>query len=170
MDGVGLLSLPIAPGVALEHIIAPALARMPQRMNSTAARVMLLAIALQESGLRTRVQTRSGPARGLWQFEARGGVRGVLRDTETSAMARELCEAACVEPEQGAVHRALVDDDRLACQFARLLLWADPEPLPVSEVPAWEYYLRTWRPGRPRPSKWSANWRAARDAVLGDAA
>ncbi len=163
------LPLPIAPGVALEHIIAPALARMPQRQNSTAARVMLLAIALQESGLNARVQRHGGPARGLWQFEASGGVRGVLLHPQTHELARELCEAAGVEPEQGAVHRALVDDDRLACQFARLLLWTDPQPLPVSEVPAWDYYLRTWRPGRPRPSEWAKHWRAARDAVLGDA-
>lgn len=164
MDG-GLLSLPIAPRVALEHVIAPALATLPARMNSTAARVMLLAIALQESGLRARVQSGGGPARGLWQFE-RGGCAGVLRHEASRDLAHSLCEEAGVEPSASALHAALMFDDLLAARMARLLLWTDPAPLPTDEFGGWRLYLRTWRPGHPRPHDWPEHFATARDVVV----
>nr|WP_316904517.1 hypothetical protein [Ralstonia mannitolilytica] len=61
--------------------IEPALAILPSAMDTREARVMLLAIGLQESRFMLRRQV-GGPARGFWQFEegtkmSRGGVWGV---------------------------------------------------------------------------------------------
>jgi hypothetical protein len=67
-------------------ILDAALAGLPASMDSPQARVLLIAIALQESRLTHRDQIVKGkkpgvkgPALGLWQFEKGGGVRGVLR-------------------------------------------------------------------------------------------
>src|SRR6185312_10462500 len=84
-----LLPLPIAPADALGKIIVPALATLPPEMDSSQARVMLLAIALQESGLRTREQD-GGPARGLWQFE-RNGVLAVMHCLQTADIVFKWC-------------------------------------------------------------------------------
>ena len=136
------------------------------------ARRMLLAIALQESGpgLNARYQNSPlatpGPARGWWQFEQNGGVVGVLTHAASSMMAYGACSTLAVVPESAAVWRALEGHDVLACVFARLLLWTDPRPLPVAETPAWDYYLRNWRPGKPHREAWSANWKTANDAVM----
>lgn len=161
-----MLSLPIAPRVALEHVIAPALATLPARMNSTAARVMLLAIALQESGLRARVQSGGGPARGLWQFERGGGCAGVLRHEASRDLAHSLCEEAGIEPSASALHAALMFDDLLACRMARLLLWTDPEPLPVDRLGGWRLYIRVWKPGKERVTTWPNHFDKARDVVV----
>jgi hypothetical protein len=65
------------------------------------------------------------------------------------------------------VYAALVEDDVLAAGFARLGLWADPQPLPaIGDVHGgWDCYLRNWRPGRPRPEHWGDNYDAACAAV-----
>jgi len=126
-----------------------------------AARRMLLAIAMQESGLRHRAQVPVDHAHGWWQFERGGGVTGVLRHPATAKLASACCAAAVVEPEPAAVWRALEGHDRLATAFARLLLWTDPHPLPATEAEGWDCYLRLWRPGKPRPAEWPENWRAA---------
>lgn len=61
--------------------IEPALRLLPPAMDTVKARVMLLAIGLQESAFAARRQAGNGPARGFWQFElgtpqSRGGVWG----------------------------------------------------------------------------------------------
>src|SRR5690606_35531315 len=63
--------------VVVEQAIWPAYALLPSRMDSDRATVMLLAIGLQESRFEHRRQIK-GPARGFWQFERGGGVRGVM--------------------------------------------------------------------------------------------
>lgn len=165
--GPRLLALPLAPAVALDRIILPALALLPASMDSVPARVMLLTIALQESALRTRVQDGGGPARGLWQFERGGGVVGVLRHPASREYAAQACARADVTASVDAVYCALAEDDVLACTLARLLLWTDPRALPGTGFPmsAWALYLRIWRPGRPHPEKWSDNHAAAVAAV-----
>ena len=155
--------------------IDPALEALPKRMDSPAARVLLLAIGLQESAFRSRWQIlkggRKGPARGFWQFEQGGGVRGVMLHSTSRTLARELCEARSVQYEQATVWHALERDDVLAAGFARLLLWTDPDPLPRADnyLAAWRYYTRTWRPGRPHLSAWPANHMAALEFVTGEA-
>lgn len=139
-------------------ILAPGLRLLPAKMDTTAARVLLLAIGLQESRLIHRRQI-GGPARGLWQFERGGGVQGVLSHPASRELAREVCRACGVEPTSAAVYPALERDDRLAAAFARLLLWTDSRPLPAPAAgaqAAWDYYTRNWRPGKPHRQTWDA--------------
>lgn len=147
--------------------IIPALALLPAHMNSPPAEVMLLAIGLQESGFVHRRQI-NGPARSYWQAEQGGGmVHGVLRHPSTARYAIELCDARGIQPVDEKIYAAIEHDDVLAAGLARLLLWTDPEPLPViGEVGnAWDLYLRTWRPGKPHRNRWDACYAHAMDAV-----
>lgn len=137
--------------------INPALALLPSKMDTPAARIMLLAIGLQESRFEHRRQI-GGPARGFWQFEQGGGVRGVLTHAASRDFANALCAARGVEPVTAAVYPALETDDVLAAAFARLLLWTDAARLPAAgdSQGAWNLYARTWRPGKPHPQTWPA--------------
>lgn len=148
--------------------IAPALALLPAKMSGSRAEQMLLSIGLQESRFEYRRQMGNGPARGFWQFEKGGGVRGVLEFTTTKSLARAVCQARGVAPTADAVHAALEHDDVLAAAFARLLLWTDPKPLPaVGEVQqAWDLYIRTWRPGKPHRQTWDGLYARAMDEVV----
>lgn len=155
------LPLPISPEDALNQIIRPALARLPCG-GAERAEVMMIAIALQESALKYRRQIK-GPARGLWQFEQGGGVRGVLAHPMSKRHAIDVCEARNVNPTAADVYGRLEHDDILAACFARLLLWTDPQPIPEvgDELPGWKLYERTWRPGKPHPEKWAACYQRA---------
>lgn len=131
------------------------------RFDSPAARVLMVAIGLQESRFIHREQV-GGPARGFWQFEL-GGVRGVLNHPVSQDLARALCRARGAPPTPSGVYTRLAADDLLAAGFARLLLLTDPRPLPPPDnLPAgWDYYLRNWRPGKPHPGSWPACHAAA---------
>jgi len=128
---------------------------------------MLLAIGLQESRFEHREQI-GGPARGFWQFEA-GGVRGVLTHPASRDYAQAVCETRHVAPMAPTVLRRLAVDDLLACAFARLLLYTDPRALPAvgKGGEAWAYYLRNWRPGKPRARSWNGFYAQAVEAVRG---
>lgn len=141
----------------IQTAVNPALALLPLKMDTPAARLLLLAIGLQESRFLYRRQLGSGPARGLWQFERGGGVRGVLTHPASREHAYRICGIRGVEPVAAAVHPALEADDVLAAAFARLLMWTDAWRLPaVGDVQGgWEIYVRTWRPGRPHPQTWA---------------
>lgn len=149
-----------------ERAIAPALALLPARMNSAAAEVQMLAMGLQESRFKHRRQI-GGPARGFWQFEQGGGVRGVLRHSASREHALAVCRVRNVIATESAVYAALENDDVLAAAFARLLLWTDPKALPAlgDEQAAWDLYLRTWRPGKPHRHTWDALYAKALEAV-----
>lgn len=158
-----MLQLPATPKQVLAQIIAPTFQHLlPGKFDSQSARVQLLAIMLQESGLKTRRQV-GGPARGLAQFEQGGGIHGVLTNPASSIWAKAVCLHRAVAPTEGDVYAALLVDDLLACAFARLLLWTDVAPLPAigDADGAWAYYLRNWRPGKPRPADWAANYATA---------
>ena len=163
----------------LSDVIDPALDRLVSygiRVSDN-ARVMLLAIGLQESLLthRFQISVRSdgsrfrGPARGLWQFESGGGVAGVMNHRSSTDTARLFATEFVGSHDNRAIWASLAYEDILAAIFARLLLWTDPLPLPApiaaSEQFAWQYYIRNWRPGKPWPDKWPGNWQAALDAV-----
>jgi hypothetical protein len=143
--------------------ISPALTLLPPAMTSPAARILLLAIGLQESRFQHRRQI-NGPARGFWQFEKNGGVLGVLTHPSSRDAAHTLCENRNVGPLSATVYTALETDDVLAAGFARLLLWTDPWRLPAGGDAdgAWALYLRTWRPGKPHPHTWAALYAQAR--------
>ena len=160
------------PRTILADAIEPALALLPAGMDTPQARVMLLAIGLQESGLEHRYQVlnggRKGPARGLWQFERGGGVVGVLTHKASRKLAQEVCAHRGVPAASYEAWQALEHDDVFAAAFARLLLWTDPLPLPHvnDQTGAWGLYERVWKPGKPHPDRWPANHRQAREAVL----
>ena len=152
--------------------IDAAFALLPDRMDTRAARVSLIAIGLQESGLKDRCQKLAnggrGPAHGLWQFERTGGVLGVLTHGTTRRHAFDVCKARGVPADSASVWTALEHDDVLAAVFARLLLWADAKPLPAEDDAEglWKTYaLRTWRPGKPHPETWPAAYANAVTAV-----
>ena len=155
-----------------DEIIGPGLARLRAEggpMPTDEASVMLIAIALQESGLRSRYQVlasgNAGPARGWWQFERGGGVRGVLSHPRAGTLTRALCERYGVAPREDAVWRAIEGHDWLAVGLARLLIWTDPAPMPTSWDAGWECYLRCWRPGKPHHGTWVQHWQTASAAV-----
>ncbi|MDN5924630.1 MAG: hypothetical protein L0H70_06475 [Xanthomonadales bacterium] len=139
---------------------------LPGRFDTPAARAMLLAIGAQESGFRERIQV-GGPARGYWQFEQGGGVHCVLTHSASRMQAKACCLMRAVAPVASDVYAALASDDLLACAFARLLLWTDPDPLPgLGDVDkAWAYYRHLWRPGYPHAEAWQLNYCGALDAA-----
>jgi len=167
-----MLALPAKPADCLAQVIAPALGILAPAMDSPEARVLLLAIAGQESGLLTRRQP-GGPALGLWQFET-GGVRGVLRHNASADAVIALCaNRRCSPITVMQIYNSLEFDDLLACGIARLLLYTDAAPLPEigDSDAAWNYYKRNWRPGAPRPAAWGFNYSNALKAQqLSDAA
>ena len=148
-------------------ILNPGLAMLPISMDSPRARVQLLAMSLQEDPRQLRRQMGNGPARGLWQFERGGGVKGVMNHHATTGHAHRLCADRGVPWDASAIWARLETDDILACGFARLLLYSDPQALPsIDNADAgWDLYLRTWRPGKPHPEKWPGNHAAARVAL-----
>lgn len=139
---------------------------LPAKFDGLQARTLLAAIGMQESGFSTRQQI-GGPARGYWQFEQGGGVRGVLSHPVTTVYAKSVCQLRAVAPVESDVYAALLTDDLLACAFARLLLYSDSASLPaVGDIQAsWAYYQRNWRPGKPHPDLWPSHYIAAQAAV-----
>jgi len=153
----------------LTDIIDPALAELEPHgiRSSPQARAMLYAIGMQESRLQHRFQIITGqftrgPARGLWQFEAGGGVVGVLSHHSTQDRAQLFARRFVGSISRDAVWASLAYEDTLACIYARLLLWTDPRALPEptleNEEAAWQYYIRNWRPGKPHRVTWSKFW------------
>jgi hypothetical protein len=162
------------PGIFVEQIIDPGLeflASIDGPASTNHVRRFLLCIAMQESGpkLDARYQgspaSSPGPARGWWQFEQGGGVAGVLQHTTSRTLARDTCTKLTVVAEPPAVWRALEGHDLLACVFARLLVLTDPKAVPADEKTGWDYYLRTWRPGKPHQDTWPTNWQNATSTI-----
>lgn len=156
----------MTPELLLNAAIVPALLLLPARMDTPAARIILLAIAYQESNMQHRRQIK-GPARGYFQFEQGGGVRGVLMHPASSSYIRDVLSDLDYYADSTPVEcwAAIEHNDILAAAFARLLMWTDVEPLPTDAQGAWDLYLRTWRPGKPHPDKWAANFQKAKDAI-----
>lgn len=149
---------------------------LPEQMRGADATRFLIAAGLQESRLEHRWQVldggRKGPARGLWQFEQGGGVKGVLTHPASRYWAHQVCAHFNIAPTPSAVWMELERNDVLAAAFARLLLFTDPKRIPTDEDDAWQAYAkRLWRPGalrrQPRGirEKWARNWAAACEAV-----
>lgn len=142
------------------YTIPAALSLLPGRMDSPAARAMLLAIGLQESAFSARVQSGPGPAHGFWQFESGGGVKGVLTHGSTKVTIAPILRELCYLPDVDECYHAIVDNDVLACVFARLLLWTVPGALPGPDESdkGWTQYMTGWRPGKPHRQTWDANF------------
>ena len=156
----------------LEHlgrvVLPAAYGLLPNVMNTRAATVLLLAIALQESKCEHRRQV-NGPARGFWQFEHGGGVFGVMVHKDSAAIMAGVLKTLRYTPDDSReAYAAIEHNDTLAAVFARLLLWTDPAPLPsVGEADrSWDYYRRNWRPGRPHEENWRNNYAEAMAVLL----
>lgn len=170
----------MTPTEFVQQIITPGAAWAEQvagLTSSIAARRLLLAIAIQESGLIHRYQVLAsgapGPARSWWQGEQTGGMIRVVTSPSVSQAIRSrgvaLCQAASVRPEAAAIWRAIEGHDLLAYGLARLLLLSDPQPIPETEAAAWACYAdRLWRPGKPHRDRWVTSWaQAVREYPLG---
>ncbi len=164
--------LPMTPSTFLESAVLPALDLLPSKMNSPEAQVMLVSIAQQESGLKTRTQYNGGPARGLLQFElgtqaSKGGVWGIYLHSASRYWLNSLCQDRGVQFDPVAIYNTLATDDILAAGLGRLALFVDPKPLPSlsDKVGSWALYQRVWRPGQPRPDTWPDYYSAAVSAV-----
>jgi hypothetical protein len=146
---------------------------LPGAMDSPEARVMLLAIGLQESRFTHRRQIVAGkplgPAKGYWQFERGGGCRGVVHHAASRYWMHLACQLQGVPFTAQGVWDAVESDDFLAAVAARLLLFTDPQRLPArgDVQKAWEYYLRVWRPGKPHRQTWDAFYDRALRLVEG---
>jgi len=156
-----MLKLPASPDEVLREVIVPALGLLPTKMDTPEARVLLLAILMQESGLAHRRQQPAGPAKGLAQFEP----IAVLDVLARFQLMRSVCVQRGirqpVDPQE--VHAALEHDDVLAAALARVRLWLHPASLPAvgATDEAWQYYVECWKPGKPRPEKWPNNYARA---------
>lgn len=162
----------------LKTAVHPAFELLPKFLDSREARVMMLAIGLQESRFKHRWQILNGggkgPARGFWQMElgskaSRGGVWGLYLHRASFGLLGDLCRHRDVSFEPRAIWSRLEGDDVLAAGSARLLLYTNAKPLPKvgDEAGAWMYYLNTWRPGRPHPDTWPSLYAQAVEAVKG---
>lgn len=149
----------------LLSIVDPALALLNTLAGikvSNEARVLVMAIAGQESDWAARLQ-HGGPARSFWQFEgAGGGVGGLFAATPKQLKA--VCDYLFVPYDVATVFQAMAWNDTLAACMARLLLWSDPAALPaLGDVQGgWNYYQRNWRPGAPHPEVWPAKYATAK--------
>lgn len=159
----------MTPSDLITLAIAPALSLLPARMDTRAARAMLVAIAVQESGLRHRVQQDGDDdpyddAVGWWQFE-RIGAAEVRRHHASAELMAGVLHVLGYAPDHP--HHAIAHNDVLAAAYARLALWRLPTPLPdgrMDEELGERQYLQAWRPGILRREKWhdsySTGWAA----------
>lgn len=163
---VQLELLEMTPDLLLTNAINPALRLLPPIMTTPQAKVIMLAIALQESRCIYRRQVK-GPARGFWQFEQGGGVRGVLAHLSSLRHIKNVLEALDYPANTDAenCYVAIEHNDILAAVFARLLLWTLPSAIPTTANAAWDTYVNAWRPGKPHPETWPVFFAQAQEVV-----
>jgi hypothetical protein len=136
---------------------------LPASMDSPRAKALLIAIGLQESRFLYRRQLGLGPAKGFWQFEQGGGIKGVLTHPVTRPHIEAVLKDLGYQPDFKACWDAVEHNDILACAFARLNLWWIPGaiPGPGEFEKSWNYYIFGWRPGKPHRSTWDEFYRQA---------
>lgn len=140
----------------LAHTIPAAYALLPEKMRSTNATAMLLAIGLHEGdGFTARWQYHGGPAHSFWQWEY-PTVKAIMLHSATSVAVDGLIDALCyrlldatVARQARALHDAMTHNDTLACGLSRCLLWTLPVPLPgpTDASTAFHQYIQAWNPG-----------------------
>ncbi len=145
--------------------VIPGLSLLPPVMTSPEARVLLVAIAMQETGLVTRSQV-GGSAFGFYQFEEIG-VDGVFAHAETGHLAADVAKVLQIPVDEN-FYEAVRWNDLISTVLARLNLWPDPAPLPAigQELAARNYYARVWRPKIVAIQRWPAAYNAAMACVM----
>lgn len=134
--------------IDIDQAIREAILLLPERMGGAAAKLMLRAINRQENPQRLEQQV-NGPARGDYQFEKGGGVKGVMTHSAAAEHTMKVCQARGVDFKADAIYQAIGTDPVLAAALARILLWTDSGSIPAigDAEGAWAMYLRVWRPG-----------------------
>ncbi len=142
----------MTPQRLLSLAIVPAMSELQSYgiFDTMDARRLVLAIALQESGLKNRRQVgneglETGPAASFWQFEQGGGCRGVLSHSATARPMLEMCEAFNVTPTPAGLWEAMRYNDIVAAIAARLLIYTLPSKLPTTAAQGWSQYIDAWR-------------------------
>lgn len=139
------------------------------------AQGLVMTIAGQEGSWKHRRQI-GGPARSYWQGELTGGMILAVHHPASMKAATSVLQVLeigepnldhWVMPGDRTIYEAMAWNDTLACCLARLLLWTDPAPLPALGQPeaAWQYYLKTWRPGAPHRETWDAYYATSLELV-----
>lgn len=151
----------MTPSLFIDTALVPALALLPEKMNSREAWAMVVAVCLQESQFRYRRQMGNGPARGWAQFEhgtevTRGGVTGVLMHPTSRPHIRHVLDVLGYDYSADTSYAAIEHNDVLCAAYARLLLWTLPQALPqIGDAQrGWDQYIAAWRPGMPRRESW----------------
>jgi hypothetical protein len=157
----------MTPDDCLSTLIRPALQHV-RAYDTPQAEVMLLAIALQESGLATRVQDGNGPAHGFWQFELPSAVVDFVRSGRSDIKVEVVRRGFPLNAV--ALWRTIEVSlgDAVACLLARDRLYRlIPEALPElgDLTGAWQQYVRAWGPGKPSPARWDEVYPVALETV-----
>lgn len=163
----------MTPQRLYQTAIRPALDELAQLgiPSSPQAARFLLAIALQESGLKHRRQVtgssglENGPAVSFLQGEITGGLIDMLSRPATSKYMKAICEAYNVTPTPAGLWEAIRYQDIVAFAAGRLLVYTLPSKLATTPQEGWLQYLSAWRPGKPKPDTWPANWALASATV-----
>jgi len=160
----------MTPQALLKTAIEPGLLLLPANMRHPLAKVEMLAIALQESRCKHRRQI-NGPARGYWQFEQGGGVRGVLNHPASKAHIQNVLTMLDypLAIDSTGCYVAIEHNDMLAACFARLLLWTLPTAMPATAEQGWDTYIAAWRPGKPHPGTWASFYAQAQEIIAQEA-
>jgi hypothetical protein len=151
---------------AFNLVYTATMSLLPASWTNAESKAMLYAMGMQESRFEHRRQIM-GPARGFWQFEAQGGIRGVLEHPMTKTPIRAVCDALCYDYSVLTAYQAIEHNDILACAFARCLLYTLPQRLPNRDETqeGWNQYLAAWRPGKPHAQTWPVFYRQAWEIV-----
>jgi len=139
--------------------------------NDDQARLLLSAIAGQESNWQNISQGDGGPGRGFFQDEPET-CGEVLDNTVSSAMMHRICAALDIPATESAVYASLLANPRLQVALGRLDLLCDPYALPTygDAAGALETYIRVWGPGaiteggsraEAERTRWTGNYAAA---------
>lgn len=162
----------MTPQRLYQTAIRPALDELAQLgiPSSPQAARFLLAIALQESGLKHRRQVTAGgdelgAAASFWQFEQGGGCKGVLTHPAVAKLMMTICDAYNVRATTAALWETIRYQDIVAAAAARLLVYTLPTKLPETDLDGWKQYMAAWRPGKPKPDSWPAAWALASATV-----
>lgn len=160
----------MTPRLLLDLVVRPTLYTLAGEIGKPSIdgrepQVLLIAIAIIESGLKAREQYTGGPAKSFWQIEPATAEDTLARCKHV----KRFCDALlCPSPLKPVDFRyTLRYCDAAACAIARGILLLDRKRLPEygDQQGALSCYLRNWRPGKPHPEKWPAAYKAAMDAI-----